>query len=95
MHEPRPTPAAPVPPGPPPGAAPSPQAPGRRPLAGAVPAGDDTAPEPTGNAAVDAALARLAGTEGLPVAGHTAVYEDVHRALRDTLAALDRPAPGK
>ncbi|ARQ71455.1 hypothetical protein [Streptomyces marincola] len=47
--------------------------------------------EPTGDAAVDARLARLADADGLAVAGHIEVYEDVHRGLRDTLAALDRP----
>ncbi|MBL1068894.1 hypothetical protein [Streptomyces sp. 7-21] len=52
---------------------------------------------PTGHTGVDAALGRLAETERLPVSGHLEVYEDVHRALRETLEALDRqpgpPAP--
>ncbi|WP_374754064.1 hypothetical protein [Streptomyces sp. SM12] len=48
---------------------------------------------PTGHQAVDAALARLADADHLAVPGHLEVYEDVHRGLRDTLAALDR-APG-
>ncbi|WP_412126532.1 hypothetical protein [Streptomyces xinghaiensis] len=49
---------------------------------------------PTGNAGVDAALDRLADVDHLPGDGHIEVYEDVHRALRDTLTALDqRPGP--
>ncbi|MFI6349231.1 hypothetical protein [Streptomyces sp. NPDC050560] len=48
---------------------------------------------PTGNAEVDARLARLADTDLLATDGHLEVYEDVHRALRDTLTALDAP-PG-
>ncbi|MDT0445652.1 hypothetical protein [Streptomyces johnsoniae] len=48
--------------------------------------------ERTGNAEVDARLARLADADGLGVGGHVEVYEDVHRGLRETLAALDRPS---
>ncbi|MGW4234835.1 hypothetical protein ACWEF9_37145 [Streptomyces sp. NPDC004980] len=49
---------------------------------------------PTGHAAVDARLERLADADHLPADGHTEVYEDVHRGLRDELTALDaRPAP--
>lgn len=64
----------------------------------ADPGGGDGAapPEPlgvvvadTGNAEVDAALARLADADGLPTQAHIEVYEDVHRGLRDALAALD------
>ncbi|MEV4441641.1 hypothetical protein AB0K09_21980 [Streptomyces sp. NPDC049577] len=47
---------------------------------------------PTGDAAVDASLARLADADHLGVSGHLEVYEDVHRGLRDALTALDRPA---
>ncbi|SFF88794.1 hypothetical protein SAMN05216251_13445 [Actinacidiphila alni] len=43
----------------------------------------------TGNADVDAAVARLADADELPTAGHVEVYEDVHRGLRDALTALD------
>jgi hypothetical protein len=43
----------------------------------------------TGNAEVDAAVARLADADELPTAGHVEVYEDVHRGLRDALTALD------
>ncbi|MDT0345547.1 hypothetical protein [Streptomyces litchfieldiae] len=73
--------------------------------ADASPAGDgarDEAPDdgprplgivvqPTGHPDVDAGLRRLADADHLGVAGHPEVYEDVHRGLRDTLAALDRP----
>ncbi|MFK0294599.1 hypothetical protein ACIQU6_29580 [Streptomyces sp. NPDC090442] len=49
---------------------------------------------PTGQPAVDAGLARLAGADHLPVSGHLGMYEDVHRGLRDTLASLDQhPGP--
>ncbi|MFJ1750601.1 hypothetical protein ACIOJD_30815 [Streptomyces sp. NPDC088116] len=49
---------------------------------------------PTGNAEVDARLARLADADHLTADGHIEVYEDVHRGLRDTLTGLDaRPAP--
>ncbi|MFF4917092.1 hypothetical protein [Streptomyces tendae] len=50
--------------------------------------------EPTGNAEVDAGLARLADADHLATDGHVEVYEDVHRGLRDALTALDtRPGP--
>ncbi|MFD3442132.1 hypothetical protein ACFWU3_32030 [Streptomyces sp. NPDC058685] len=49
---------------------------------------------PTGNAEIDARLERLGDADHLPADGHLAVYEDVHRGLRDALTALDaRPAP--
>ncbi|WP_435838266.1 hypothetical protein [Streptomyces chrestomyceticus] len=49
---------------------------------------------PTGDAAVDAQLRRLADADHLAASGHLEVYEDVHRGLRDALAALDRrPGP--
>lgn len=44
---------------------------------------------PTGNADVDAAMDRLADADDLPTQSHIEVYEDVHRGLRDALAALD------
>jgi hypothetical protein len=51
--------------------------------------------QPTGHPRVDAELRRLADADRLVVAAHLEVYEDVHRALRDTLTALDqRPGPG-
>ncbi|GAB3171546.1 hypothetical protein GCM10027162_12770 [Streptomyces incanus] len=49
---------------------------------------------PTGNAEVDARMERLADADHLAPDGHVEVYEDVHRGLRDALAALDaRPGP--
>ncbi|MEU8668128.1 hypothetical protein [Streptomyces anulatus] len=48
---------------------------------------------PTGHAAVDARLERLADADRLPADGHIEVYEDVHRGLRSELTSLDvRPA---
>ncbi|GGS70066.1 hypothetical protein AB0E75_33595 [Streptomyces griseoviridis] len=48
----------------------------------------------TGDAGADALLERLADLDHLPTDGHLAVYEDVHRGLRDALTALDaRPGP--
>ncbi|GBQ01980.1 hypothetical protein SSP531S_34300 [Streptomyces spongiicola] len=44
---------------------------------------------PTGHAGVDAHLERLGDADHLTADGHLAVYEDVHRGLRDTLTALD------
>ncbi|WP_374983692.1 hypothetical protein [Streptomyces fradiae] len=50
---------------------------------------------PTGHGAVDALLERLGDADHLAADGHPAVYEDVHRGLRETLAALDaHPRPG-
>ncbi|MCZ0995983.1 hypothetical protein O1L44_27250 [Streptomyces noursei] len=53
--------------------------------------------DPTGQAAVDGGLRRLAEADHLPVSGHLDMYEDVHRGLRDVLAGLDQhpgpPAP--
>ncbi|SHM03201.1 hypothetical protein [Streptomyces yunnanensis] len=52
---------------------------------------------PTGQAAVDGDLRRLAEADHLPVSGHLDMYEDVHRGLRNVLAGLDQhpgpPAP--
>ncbi|MFD5397907.1 hypothetical protein ACFWJW_27300 [Streptomyces sp. NPDC127097] len=52
---------------------------------------------PTGEAAVDTGLRRLADADHLPASEHLQVYEDVHRGLRDVLAGLDQhpgpPAP--
>jgi hypothetical protein len=42
---------------------------------------------------VDAALARLDELDGLPVTEHRAVFEDVHRRLRDVLGELDTGQP--
>jgi len=63
--------------------------------AGPQPIGVGTTP--TGEAAVDSALRRLADADHLPASVHLQVYEDVHRGLRDVLAGLDQhpgpPAP--
>lgn len=42
--------------------------------------------EPTGDDAVDAALAPLDGLDELPVREHVAVFDAVHTALQDRLA---------
>ncbi|MEU6062694.1 hypothetical protein [Streptomyces sp. NPDC047097] len=47
----------------------------------------------TGHPAVDSALERLADADRLPADGHLEVYEDVHRELREALAALDARPP--
>jgi hypothetical protein len=43
----------------------------------------------TGEPRVDAALARLDDLAGMPVTEHRAVFDDVHRRLRDVLGELD------
>jgi len=43
----------------------------------------------TGEPRVDAALARLDELPGRPVTEHRAIFEDVHRRLRDVLGELD------
>ncbi|MFG2299068.1 hypothetical protein [Streptomyces sp. NPDC048603] len=48
---------------------------------------------PTGRDEIDARLERLGDVDDLPADEHVAVYEDVHRGLRDALTALDAP-PG-
>jgi len=45
--------------------------------------------EPTGHPVVDDALARLEELAGVETGAQVAVYEDVHRRLAQTLAALD------
>jgi hypothetical protein len=59
-------------------------------------AGSERPPEPlgvtvapTGNPEVDAAVERLGDADELPTDAHIEVYEDVHAALRQSLAALD------
>lgn len=54
----------------------------------------DVAVTPTGHPEVDGRLARLGDADHLAVGGHLAVYEDVHRGLRTTLASLDQQQPG-
>ncbi|MDJ0343187.1 hypothetical protein QMK19_15885 [Streptomyces sp. H10-C2] len=60
---------------------------GEGPADGPVPLG--VTPAPTGHAAVDTLITRLGDADDLPTADHTEVYEDVHRGLREALAALD------
>ncbi|HSK55369.1 MAG TPA: hypothetical protein VK908_08950 [Jiangellales bacterium] len=45
----------------------------------------------TDDARVVAALARLQELDDLPVGEHPAVYDEVHRALQDVLAAPPGP----
>ncbi|MEV7130587.1 hypothetical protein [Streptomyces sp. NPDC093260] len=63
----------------------------------AAPAPLDVPRTSTGDPGVDAALERLGDADHLATDGHAAVYEDVHRGLRDALTALDArpgsPAP--
>ncbi|WP_254076791.1 hypothetical protein [Streptomyces pacificus] len=66
-----------------------PAAPAPAPAPALVPAPLGVGRVPTGHAGVDALLERLGDADHLPADGHLAVYEDVHRALRDTLTALD------
>jgi hypothetical protein len=99
----QPRPAAPADPGGPPGAVDRPdgngELPEEAPEDGTGEPDDGPRPlglrvEPTGHSPVDAHLRRLEDADHLAVSGHLEVYEDVHRGLRDTLTALDRPAPG-
>ncbi|MFG2824947.1 hypothetical protein ACGFX4_36645 [Kitasatospora sp. NPDC048365] len=46
-------------------------------------------PEPTGHPGVDDALARLEELDGVDTQTRVEVYEDVHRRLSESLAALD------
>jgi hypothetical protein len=43
----------------------------------------------TGEARVDAAMAQLHELVGRPVSEQVAGYEEIHRALQDTLATVD------
>jgi hypothetical protein len=54
------------------------------------PGGQRTA---TGEPRVDAALARLDELAGRPVTEHRAIFEDVHRRLKDVLGELDTREP--
>jgi hypothetical protein len=56
--------------------------------------GQPGGPRPaTGEPRVDAALARLDELPGRPVSEHRAIFEDVHRRLRDVLGELDTREP--
>jgi hypothetical protein len=48
----------------------------------------------TGESRVDEALAKLDELAGLPVTEHPAVFEQVHRRLREVLGELDSGEPG-
>jgi hypothetical protein len=50
---------------------------------------DGSAAEPTGVAAVDSALERLADLEGTPVESHVEIFDDVQRQLHEALAELE------
>lgn len=47
----------------------------------------------TGEPRVDAALARLDELAGRPVTEHRAIFDDVHRRLREVLGELDTRQP--
>jgi hypothetical protein len=51
----------------------------------------------TGEPRVDAALAKLDELAGRPVTEHRAIFEDVHRRLREVLGELDtrQPSPAR
>ena len=51
--------------------------------------------EGTGEPRVDAALARLAGLDDLPVASHPAIYEQVHEQLVEVLGELHSGTQGR
>jgi hypothetical protein len=57
--------------------------------AGPTPGNGDTAGSGSGDARVDAAIARLGRLDELPVAEHVGEYDAVHRALQDALTAID------
>lgn len=46
---------------------------------------ETTAPQTTGNEAVDEALSALSGLADRPVTEHAPAYEQVHTVLRDVL----------
>ena len=48
----------------------------------------------TGESRVDEALAKLDELAGLPVTEHPAVFDQVHRRLREVLGELDSGEPG-
>src|SRR5260221_10762340 len=62
-------------------------------IPGEVPEETDEPRPATGEPRVDATLARLDELEGLPVTEHRAVFEDVHRRVRDVLRELDTGQP--
>jgi hypothetical protein len=50
----------------------------------------ESEPGPTGHPAVDAALAALSETADRPPAEQVGAYEETHRALSQTLSAIDQ-----
>jgi hypothetical protein len=50
----------------------------------------DGGPGPTGHPGVDATLAVLAESDDLPPAQRVGAFEQAHRALSQTLAAIDQ-----
>ena len=61
---------------------------------GGAPDPDELGERPaTGDPRVDAALARLGELAARPVTEHRAIFEDVHRRLRDVLGELDTREP--
>jgi hypothetical protein len=70
------------------------QAPGASPAAGSdLPGKTAALRAPTADPRVDAALALLDELDVLPVTGHRAVFEDVHRRLSDVLGELNAGHP--
>jgi hypothetical protein len=57
--------------------------------AGELPEVPDERRPVTGEPRVDAALARLDELDARPVTEHRAIFDDVHRRLRDVLGELD------
>ena len=57
-------------------------------------AAEQQQPPVTGEARVDAAVARLGELAGRPVTEHPAVFEQVHRQLREVLGELDAGPDG-
>lgn len=51
--------------------------------------GSGVADEPTGVAAVDAALERLRDLDGAAVEAHVEIFDDVQRQLHEALAELE------
>jgi hypothetical protein len=51
---------------------------------------DESAQGSTGDERVDAAMARLAGLNELPLAAQVTVFDDVHRLLQDALTGSDQ-----
>ncbi|XVQ07925.1 hypothetical protein ACQP1W_35875 [Spirillospora sp. CA-255316] len=51
-------------------------------------------PEPTGDARVDEALARLAELDAAPVSGHVEIFEGIHQRLQELLASAGQDDPG-